>query len=244
MLGVVTNPTMTAADVAIKARRRRDGRRGTPSSRTPVGVLLRRGAGRSRRRPVLRRRGPGAHGLHRVRRVHDRLPAQRQEHAGQELPRPRRGRRRGRASPDHGDRRPAARGGRWAVDTRATESLAARATSSARRRWARAGRVRRRLRARADAASDLHGRPRGLLRRHLGHPAACCTAAARRRAARALAPTRRTSPGPTPSRCSASASGRRRPAGGTSPTGSPSRRRSTPTRTRTSSRSATARAPT
>ena len=36
--------------------------------------------------PVLRRRGPRPHRLHPVRRLHDRLPARRQEHARQELP--------------------------------------------------------------------------------------------------------------------------------------------------------------
>ena len=48
--------------------------------------------------------------MHRVRRVHDRLPAQRQEHPREELPRPGRGRRRGGAPADDRDRRPAARG--------------------------------------------------------------------------------------------------------------------------------------
>ena len=45
--------------------------------------------------------GPAARHLHRLRRVHDRLPAQRQEHAGQELSLPRRAgrRRRARRSP-------------------------------------------------------------------------------------------------------------------------------------------------
>ena len=64
-------------------------------------------------RPVLRRRGPGAHRLPGVRRVHDRLPAQRQEHAAQELPRPRRGGRRHRAPDDHRDQvvRPRPQGG-------------------------------------------------------------------------------------------------------------------------------------
>ena len=48
------------------------------------GVLRR--AGRDRARPVLRRRGAGAHRLHALRRVHGRLPHRRQEHAGEELP--------------------------------------------------------------------------------------------------------------------------------------------------------------
>ena len=48
---------------------------------TPVGVFFGRPGACSGRRPVLRRCRPGAHRLHRVRRVHDRLPARGQEHA-------------------------------------------------------------------------------------------------------------------------------------------------------------------
>ena len=60
---------------------------------TPVGVFF---GGRARRRattvadPFFGGAGPDREPVHRVRRVHDRLPAQRQEHPGQELPLPRR----------------------------------------------------------------------------------------------------------------------------------------------------------
>ena len=52
--------------------------------------------------------GPERDGLHRVRRVHDRLPPRRQEHPGQELPLPRGARGRRGAPAHHGRRRPAA----------------------------------------------------------------------------------------------------------------------------------------
>ena len=54
------------------------------------------------RGPVLRRRGPGPQHLPQLRRVHERLPAQRQEHAGEELPLPRRAERRAGPAADHG----------------------------------------------------------------------------------------------------------------------------------------------
>ncbi len=55
--------------------------------------VLRR-ARRGGRRPVLRRRGPAPHRLHRLRALHGRLPDRREEHAAQELPVVRRARRR------------------------------------------------------------------------------------------------------------------------------------------------------
>ena len=67
--------------------------------------LLRRarpGGGRAGRGPVLRRRGPGPPYLPQLRRVHERLPPQRQEHAGQELPLPRRAERRDGPAAHHG----------------------------------------------------------------------------------------------------------------------------------------------
>ena len=68
-------------------------------------LLRRRGRrhGPDRRRPVLRWRRTRAPDLHRLRLVHDRLPPQRQEHPGQELPPPRRGQRRDGAPAHHGD---------------------------------------------------------------------------------------------------------------------------------------------
>ena len=98
------------------ARRRRRHRSTTPpttccaSSADHIGVerdlrqdprrrVLRR-AGRHRRRPVLRRRGPAAHRLRRAcGALHGRLSARREEHAGEELPVVRREARRARSSP-------------------------------------------------------------------------------------------------------------------------------------------------
>ncbi len=67
--------------------RRRSGRaRQLPPH--PRRGLLRRRSRRRSTRPVLWRCGAGAQRLPRVRRVHDRLPTQRQEHPRQELPAP------------------------------------------------------------------------------------------------------------------------------------------------------------
>ena len=94
MLGVVENPLRTPADdVMEKVATDMGVRRHVPPD--PGRRLLRRarpGAGGAGPRPVLRRRRPRAQPLHRLRRVHDRLPPQRQEHPGQELPPPRGGR--------------------------------------------------------------------------------------------------------------------------------------------------------
>ena len=57
----------------------------TRTRKTRVGRVLRR-ARRHRARSVLRRRGPGPHGLHALRALHGRLPLRREEHARQELP--------------------------------------------------------------------------------------------------------------------------------------------------------------
>ena len=70
--------------------------------------LLRR-ARRDRRRPLLRRRGPAARRLHPLRRLHGRLPPQRQEHAAEELPLLRRARRRRDPARAHRRRGPPAR---------------------------------------------------------------------------------------------------------------------------------------
>ena len=76
------------------------------------GRLLRRERRRAPR-PVLRRRGPGPQRLHALRAVHGRLPAQREEHAREELPVVRREARRARRARPHRDRRaPARRRGR------------------------------------------------------------------------------------------------------------------------------------
>ena len=73
-------PGRPAAARARRAPRRRrhlpqDPRRGLPGEPRE-----------DRPRPLLRRRGPGPHRLPAVRPLHGRLPARRQEHAGQELP--------------------------------------------------------------------------------------------------------------------------------------------------------------
>ena len=89
MLGVVTNPTFTDADRIMKEVADDMGV-GDTFVPTPVGVFFgadgEKTPGKTVARPVLRRRGPGAHRLHRVRLVHDRLPVRRQEHPGEELP--------------------------------------------------------------------------------------------------------------------------------------------------------------
>ena len=103
MLGVGTNPTMTPSDVAMKQVAEEMGV-GDTFQLTPVGVFFggaRRPRGEAGPRPLLRRRRTGPQRLHRVRRVHDRLPARREEHPDQELPPPRREGRRGRPPDDH-----------------------------------------------------------------------------------------------------------------------------------------------
>ena len=98
--------------------------------------VLRR-ARQDRARSVLRRRGARARRLHRLRRLHDRLPLQREEHPRQELPLPRReARPRGRDR-DRGHRSAAVRrrlprrGARWAASSRRRTS-SSRAACSAR----------------------------------------------------------------------------------------------------------------
>ena len=114
MLGVRLNPTMTPSDVHLKAAAERMGV-GDTFHMAPVGVFFGDGedadgtakaaARRRGRRPLLRRRGPRPQGLHRVRRVHDRLPPRREEHPQRELPPPRREGRRRHPPDDHGRRR-------------------------------------------------------------------------------------------------------------------------------------------
>ena len=89
MLGVVTNPTFTDADRIMKEVADDMGVGDTfvaDARRRVLRPRRREDAGQDRARPVLRRRGPGADRLHRVRLLHDRLPVRRQEHAAQELP--------------------------------------------------------------------------------------------------------------------------------------------------------------
>ncbi len=99
MLGVVTNPTMSPSDEVMRTVADEMGV-GDTFRLTPVGVYF--GApGSDRAGPVLRRRRPRTDGLPRVWRVHDGLPAQREEHPAEELPLPRRTGRRRRASAHH-----------------------------------------------------------------------------------------------------------------------------------------------
>ncbi len=81
-------PLRRAGGAADARRRPRDGGRGELSQ--DAGGRLLRPAGGDGGRPLLRGRGAGADGLHRVRQLHGRLPGRRQEHPGQELPRARR----------------------------------------------------------------------------------------------------------------------------------------------------------
>ena len=94
MLGVTTAPCQTETDHMLHDDRRRHGRRRDVSSDGSRRVLRR--AGQDGARSVLRRPRARARRLRRVRRLHGRLPAQRQEHARQELSVP--GRAAGRAS--------------------------------------------------------------------------------------------------------------------------------------------------
>ena len=79
----------------LAGRRPAQGNRGRTRDRRHLAThagrdLLRpaRRRGRGGARPLLRRRGPRPRGLHPLRRVHGRVPVQREEHAGQELPVP------------------------------------------------------------------------------------------------------------------------------------------------------------
>ncbi len=136
MLGVVQNRTVTASDEAMREVAEADGCRAHLRA-DPRRRLLRRRARCRQRGPVLRWRRSGAHRLPAVRRVHDRLPVRREEHAAQELPVAGRASGRAGAAPDDGDRPPTGRGGGWAVDTQRTGSWLARRT----RRTLTAGQV-------------------------------------------------------------------------------------------------------
>ncbi len=201
---VTQNPSMTPSDEVMKEVADEMGV-GRHLPLTPVGGVLRRPRpARTVPDPFFGGAGPGAHRLHRVRRVHDRLPAQRQEHPGEELPLPRRAaRRRGPAADDR--HRAAASGAAAAgtVDTVRTGAWLPRAHPAYR-----------------------HRRRRSCSRPAPRHPAAAAPDARRGPAAAAVAPAGLTCPAPTPSRSSAPW-----PAGWPSTTAaaSRSRRRSTPT---------------
>ncbi len=150
-------------------RRRHGGGRHVPPD--PGRRLLRRArrAGRrAGRGPVLRWRRTGPQRLPQLRRVHDRLPAQRQEHAGQELPPPRRAGRGGGPPADHGDARPAPCGRRLRGDDPLDQGQAVAAYGH----------------------QDLHRRPGRLLRGRPRHPEAAPPAQGRGRPARHQRPPR------------------------------------------------------
>ena len=87
-VGLRRKPDVHRRGRADQEGRRRDGRRA--QLRTDAGRRLLRsrrpkGTRRGRRGSVLRRYGPTAQRLHRMRRMHDRLSPRRQEHPGEEL---------------------------------------------------------------------------------------------------------------------------------------------------------------
>ena len=92
MLGVVAYDEDDPADDLLREYAREIGVEDT-YAKTRVGVFFGE-PGETVPGPVLRRRGAGPHRLPALRALHGRLPARRQEHAGQELPVARRARRR------------------------------------------------------------------------------------------------------------------------------------------------------
>ena len=173
MLGVVENPTFTDADKVMKEVADDMGV-GDTFVRDAGRGLLRAGrhedAGQDRARPVLRRRGPGAHRLHRMRLVHDRLPLRRQEHAGEELPRPGGIRWGTSASDDHRDRLQAAVRRAVGGQDRAHRPPA------------------------APEATDFHRHASGPRRGHVRHAEAAVQDARRRQPAEAVGQARRAHP--------------------------------------------------
>ena len=93
MLGVVDEPDLHRRRPHRQGGRRRHGRAATPSCPTPVGVFFgpdgTKAPGKTVPDPYFGGAGPDAHRLPGMRLLHDRLPLRRQEHAGEELPRPR-----------------------------------------------------------------------------------------------------------------------------------------------------------
>ena len=126
MLGVVENPLRTPVRRGDGAGRRPSMGVGDTFHPTPVGVFFGgpgQAPGETVADPYFGGAGPDAQHLHRLRRVHDRLPAQRQEHPGQELPLPRRAERRAGAAAHHGHPGPRrATGGGYDVHVRFTKA--------------------------------------------------------------------------------------------------------------------------
>ena len=100
MLGVVENPVRTPSDEVMEKVATDMGVADTFHP-TPVGVFFGgpgQPAGEEVADPFFGGAGPARNTCLELRRVHERLPAQRQEHAGEELPLPRRAERRRRSS--------------------------------------------------------------------------------------------------------------------------------------------------
>ena len=224
MLGVVENPLRTPSDDVME-KVADDMGVGDTFHPTPVGVFFggpQEPGGDAGRRPVLRRRRARPQHLHRVRRLHDRLQVQRQEHPGEELPLPRRAEGREGAAADHGHPGPRRRDdGGLRGDDQVHQGEARHRARSTRTLTAE----------QVVFAAAAHR-----------HPEAAAPDEGRGPPAQALATGSATCPGPTPSRSSA----RSRP--DTKIDYSQGDRdhlvASTPTRTPTSSRCATARAAT
>ena len=133
-------------------------------AKTRVGVYFGT-PGETVARPVLRRRGPRAHRLHRLRPLHGRLPAQRQEHAAEELPLARRARRGDDHARAHGRRHPAARRARRLGRLRGHDGAHRRVAAPRPPRPHRARRRRRRRPARHEPAARARAGCRGSLPR-------------------------------------------------------------------------------
>ena len=120
MLGVVENPVRTPADDVME-KVAGDMGVGDTFHPTPVGVFFGgpgQAPGEEVADPFFGGAGPDAAYLPQLRRVHERLPPQRQEHPGQELPLPRRAERRDGPPADHGHPDHAARCRRGGYDVR------------------------------------------------------------------------------------------------------------------------------
>ena len=136
MLGVVENPLRTPSDDVMEKVAEEMGV-GDTFHPTPVGVFFGgsgQAPGETVADPFFGGAGPDRHTVHRLRRVHDRLPPQRQEHPGQELPLPRRAA--GRPGPPAHHRHPGrarSTDGGYRVDARWTKAKLSAADAPRRR---------------------------------------------------------------------------------------------------------------
>ena len=201
--------------------RRRHGRRRDLPPDAGRGLLRRsrRRPGRAGGRPLLRRRRARPQPVPQLRRVHDRLPPQRQEHPGQELPLARRAARRRRSTRS----RPSPGSGRAPAAATRCRRAGPRPSCRGVPPWRR------------SPPTRWSSRP------PRSAPRSCSTGSSSRATCRGSPTGSATSPAPTPSRSSARS--RPTPRSTTAPA-SPSPPPSTPTPTPTSSRCATAAAPT